>query len=72
MENDEVTVEFMSKTGSLYTWPESEDISLQSFQDILAVLNPPTVANQRWQFKFEEAEIKKIGNLFPKKTIYFA
>ena len=70
----EILVKFMKRFGTLYQWPEQDDIGYQPAEDIICVLSPPTVAkftSSRSQFRFLESEIQKIRSKFTKTIINF-
>ena len=58
VQGDQVHLEFLKKTGSLYVWPENADIWWHPCDDIICSLADPELLNEREQFRFNLTEIK--------------
>ena len=58
-----------TRSGTLYTWPEKEDLSWQPLDDVLCVVQPPELVNQRAQFQFAAKDMDDIKMMF--KSLYF-
>ena len=59
----------MKATGkNLYSWPTNEDTSWQTIEDIVCVVQPPVLANQREQFQFANSDMVKIMEEFKGKV----
>ena len=71
MDEEEACVSYMQRTGRLYKWPDVKDVSHQPKEDIVCIVQPPSLANERSQFSFDEEEINNIPKLFPGKHVYF-
>lgn len=53
----EVFLRYMKRTGEVYEWPTVADYSLESANDVLCVMEPPTLINNRRQFKFNSKNL---------------
>ena len=57
----DVHVWFMKRTaGGLSTWPNEPDLAYQPVEDIISVLSPPNLVNERKQFRFSESDIQSV------------
>lgn len=52
--HDEVKVNVMVPSGSLFKWPAVEDFIFYRMEDVIRKLNPPTVKSARGTFEFQE------------------
>ena len=71
IDGDLAEVKFMvaTRSGTLYTWPEKEDLSWQPLDDVLCVVQPPELVNQRAQFQFAAKDMDDNKMMF--KSLYF-
>jgi len=69
-DEDIVEVKFMKKCAgspSRYVWPEPPEVFTQDLQDIVTILQPPTLLNARMQLEFKDS-VDRIEKL---KAEYF-
>lgn len=58
--DSEVHLNFMHKSGRLYTWPQPQDKSWQPRCDVVSRLSAPVLTNERAQFSIDLKEVKEI------------
>ena len=56
IDNNDVEVNVMHKSGSAWRWPAKADKIFYERQNILRVINPPKAAGNRGQFLFENLQ----------------
>ena len=71
IDGDMAELKFMKAApcGTLYTWPERDDLSWQPTEDIVCTMEPPQLINQRSQFQFTQSDLNNIKTMF--KKVYF-
>ena len=66
-----VHVWFMKRTaGGLYTWATEPDLTHQPVEDIISVLSPSKLVNEREQFRFSESDIQSVKSYFGKGATF--
>ena len=73
-DDDEMHIKYMKRTGDLYIWPEKEDKAWISVEQIVSVVQPPSLENKREQFRFTDLNsIKQLikSNMGDKVAVRF-
>ncbi len=70
-DEDDVSLSYMVRSGLMYKWPELKEVSYQPLSDVICIMKPPVLANERAQFRFCADELESIKTLFKKKHVYF-
>ena len=67
----DVHVWLMKRTaGGMYTWPNEPDLGYQPVEDIISVLSPPNLVNEREQFRFNKSDIQCVKSYFEKGATF--
>ena len=65
-------MQYLKHVGeNVYVWPEQEDISCESRQDIIAQFTEPDLLNKQGHFKFANSEFEENKKSFPEVVCMF-
>ena len=73
IDDGEVQLKYMKKSGKTFVWPEKQDTSWEDIDKLIDLLSEPTISNNRLHFVFEPKEITDISKKLMKdyKYVYF-